>query len=176
MAMDAFLYFTSSIDQTKVPGESNDEYFKDKKAFELVSFTMGAENEIKIGSHSGGGGGGKSSFKPFNFTKRTDTASAGLLQQLCVGRHFEECIIELRRSGGAGDKSGATFMKFSLKHVLVSDIEWSGSEDDLEESVTVEYGAMKAEYIPQKPDGTMDTSNTKMAEWSRMKNSAIYAV
>ncbi len=178
MAFDAFFYFTASADQSKVPGETQDEGFKDKKAFELISFSMGAENNINIGSSSGGGGAGKATFKEFSFTKKTDLGSPGLFQQLTVGRHFEEAIVELRRSGGSTDKSGATFMKFSFKHVMVQDIEWSGSDGDdiCEESVTLQYGAMKVEYIPQKADGSMDSSNSKLAEWSRVKNTAQYAV
>ena len=97
---------------------------------------------------------------------------------LTVGRHFEEAVVSLRRSGGSGDKSGAIFMRFSFKHVMVQDIEWSGSDGDdiCEERVTLQYGAMKVEYIPQKPDGSMDTTNSKLAQWSRIKNTATYAV
>jgi len=176
MSMDSFFYFTASADKEKVPGETLDASMAGKGAFELVSFTFGAENEIKMGSMSGGGGAGKAKFKQFSISKKTDLGSPGLFQQLCVGRHFDEAIIELRRSGGSTTESGTTFMKFHFKHVMVADIEWTGSEDDVEESINFEYGALKVEYIPQKADGSMDTSRTKQAEWSRMKNTAQYAV
>jgi len=178
MAFDAFFYFTASADQSKVPGETRDQEFKEKKAFELISFSIGAENNINIGSSSGGGGAGKATFKEFSVTKKTDLGSPGLFQMLTVGRHFEEAIVELRRSGGSTEKSGATFMKFYFKHLMVQDIEWSGSDGDdiCEESVTFQYGATKIEYIPQKPNGEMDTGAKKSAEWSRIKNTAAYEV
>jgi type VI secretion system secreted protein Hcp len=178
MAFDAFFYFTASADKEKVPGETLDAAMADKSAFEMISFSFGAENNINIGSASGGGGAGKATFKEFNITKKTDLGSPGLFQQLCVGRHFDEAIVELRRSGGSTTESGSTFMKFHFKHVMVQDIEWSGSDGDdvCEESITFQYGAMKVEYIPQKADGSMDTSRAKKAEWSRVKNTAQYAV
>ncbi len=176
MAMDSFFYFTASADKEKVPGETLDASMAGKGAFELESFSFGAENEIKIGSMSGGGGAGKAKFKEFNIVKKTDLGSPGLFQQLCVGRHFDEAVIELRRSGGSTTESGTTFMKFHFKHVMVQDIDWTGGEDDVEESINFVYGAMKVEYIPQKADGSMDNSRKKMAEWSRVKNTAQYAV
>lgn len=178
MAFDAFFYFTAAADTTKVPGETQDAVFKPKKAFELLSFTIGAENNINIGSMSGGGGAGKATFKEFNITKKTDLGSPGFFQQLVVGRHFDEAVVELRRSGGSATESGATFMMFHFKHVMVQDMEWSGSDGDdvCEESITLVYGAMKVEYIPQKSDGSMDTKNAMKAEWSRVRNTAQYAV
>ena len=178
MAFDAFFYFTAGADTEKVPGETLDATMSEKKAFELLSFSIGVENNINIGSGSGGAGAGKATFKEFSITRKTDIGSPGFFQQAVVGRHFDEAIVELRRSGGSTTESGATFMKFYFKLVMVQDIEWTGSDGDdiCEESVTLQYGAMKVEYIPQKADGSMDTARTKKAEWSRVKNTAQYAV
>ena len=178
MAFDAFMYFTAAADTEKVPGETHDEKMSEKKAFELISFSIGVENNINIGSSSGGGGAGKATFKEFSITRKTDIGSPGFFQQAVVGRHFDEAIVELRRSGGSELESGSTFMKFHFKHVMVQDIEWSGSDGDdiCEESITLQYGAMKVEYIPQKANGKMDVGKTKTAVWSRIKNSAAYAV
>jgi len=178
MAFDAFMYFTASADAEKVPGETHDEaMIKDgKSAWELLSFTIGAENNINIGSSTGGGGAGKATFKEFSFTKKTDLGSPGLFQQLVTGRHFDEAVVELRRSGGSETSSGATFMMFHFKLVMVQDIEWSGSDGDdvCEESITMQYGAMKVEYTAQDSSGKMKTK--KKAEWSRVKNTAAYAI
>ncbi|MEM7668083.1 MAG: type VI secretion system tube protein Hcp [Pseudomonadota bacterium] len=127
MSFDAFLYFPK--DKSDVTGETNDDSMVDKGAFELISFEFGAENNINIGSISSGGGAGKATFKEFNVTKKTDTGSCGLFNALCTGKHFEEAIIELRRSGG-GSISGTTFLKFHFLLVMVQDISWSGSDGD----------------------------------------------
>jgi len=178
MAFDAFMYFTASADAEKVPGETQDAAMieKGKAAWELLSFTIGAENNINIGSGTQGGGAGKATFKEFSFTKKTDIGSPGLFQQLVTGRHFDEAVVELRRSGGSEKDSGTTFMMFHFKLVMVQDIEWSGSDGDdvCEESITMQYGAMKVEYTAQLKSGKSGAK--KQAEWSRVKNTAIYAV
>lgn len=177
MAFDAFAYFTNATDKEKVPGETLDSAYQEKGAWEIINFSFGAENVINIGSSSGGGGAGKATFKEFSMTKKTDTASTGLFQQLVLGRHFDEMIVELRRSGGDETKSGGVFMTFYFKHVMVQDIEWSGSDGDdiCEESVTLQYGAMKIEYQAQTAGGKM-SGTKKTAVWSRVKNSADYKV
>ena len=45
MAFDAFVYFDSaSSSGLKVEGESTDDTYKAKKAFEIYSFSLGASN------------------------------------------------------------------------------------------------------------------------------------
>ncbi|MEM0922151.1 MAG: type VI secretion system tube protein Hcp [Pseudomonadota bacterium] len=177
MSFDAFLYFPS---QSLVVGETQDKAMAKNKAFELLSFEFGAENNINIGSISSGGGAGKASFKEFTVTKKTDTGSCGLFHTLCTGNHFKESIVELRRSGGSADASGATFLKFSFKLVMVQDISWSGSDGDdvCEETVIFQYGAMKIEYFEQGSDGKMKKASGGQGEakWSRVLNSAVYDV
>ena len=102
MAFDAFCYFAEpekSADD-KLKGETQDKTYGKYGAFEILSFEIGAENNINIGSISGGGGAGKATFKELTVTKKTDTSSAELFAKLCEGKHFDDMIIELRRSGG----------------------------------------------------------------------------
>ena len=95
MAFDAFAYFKGS----DVVGETQDDAMKKEKAFEIISFEIGAENNINIGSMTSGGGAGKATFKEFTITKKTDTASAAMFSKLCEGAHFDDMVVELRRSG-----------------------------------------------------------------------------
>ncbi|RMF37463.1 MAG: type VI secretion system tube protein Hcp [Alphaproteobacteria bacterium] len=164
MAFDAFL----KIDGIK--GESQDKAMKD--AIEIKSFSFGAENNINFGSMTGGGGAGKATFKEFTVQKQTDTASCDLFTKLCTGKHFKEASIELRRSGGADDKSGGVFMTFKFSMVMVQDITWSGQDGDdvCEEEVVFQYGAIKINYKKQKPDGKMEDAGEAM--WSRVLNEA----
>lgn len=170
---DAFLYFPGT---SNMEGESQDEIMKGEKATEILSFEIGAENNINIGSISGGGGAGKATFKELNVTKKTDTMSCELFAKLVDGKHFPDMVIELRRSGGAAGKSGDGFLKWEFKLVMLQDITWSGSDGDdvCEETLVIQYGAMKVSYRKQKIDGTMDKPKT--AEWSRTKNQAVLAV
>lgn len=54
------MYFNGS----EVKGETSDKDMKDKGAFELTSFELGAENNIDIGSLSSGGGAGNRRVEP----------------------------------------------------------------------------------------------------------------
>ncbi|WP_417689107.1 Hcp family type VI secretion system effector [Roseibium sp.] len=179
MAFDAFLYFKDP--KNKVIGETTDKEMGSDNAFELRSFEFGAETNVNIGSDtSGAGAAGKTTFKDFQITKRTDTASCALFSALCSGQHFQEAIIELRRSGGAAGKSGKTFMKIHFKMVMVKDMGWSGSEGDdiLEETIVFEYGAIMIEYSKQSKDGSLKKADGTQGEakWSRVLNTADYQV
>ncbi|MCV2864503.1 Hcp family type VI secretion system effector [Albidovulum sediminicola] len=175
MSFDAFCYSTTNAED--IPGETQDETYADKKAFEIISFELGAENNINIGSISGGGGAGKATFKEVSITKKTDTASTGLFHALVTGKHFDNMFIELRRSGAEDTKSGGKFMVFELQMVMVQDISWSGSDGDdvCEETVVLQYGAIKIHYYPQDTKGKM-AGQPKEAYWNRVKNnkSMIY--
>lgn len=175
MSIDAFLYFPG---QTDVVGETLDADMADKKAFELKSFDFSAKNVVSIGSYKGGGGAGKADFEPVTIEKRTDTGSCGLFAALCSGKHFDEAILELRRSGGSGGSSGATFMKIHFKMVMISEMSWTGGDDSADEKVTFEYGAIKIEYFKQGSDGRMSKASGAQGEtkWSRVLNRANYDV
>lgn len=179
MAFDAFGFFDApgGKSKQKVEGETQDSDYKKQGAFEILSFEVGAENNINIGSITQGGGAGKATFKELNLTKKTDTASCELFAKLCNGTHFQDMTIDLRRSSG-DTKSGVVFLRWHFKLVMVQDISWTGSDGDdvCEETVVLQYGSMKVEYTPQKITGEADASNKKSAEWSRVLNKAINAV
>ncbi len=172
MAFDAFCYFPGS----DVEGETQDKAMKSNKAFEILSFEIGAENNINIGSISSGGGAGKATFKELTITKKTDLGSCALFSKLCEGNHFDDMVIELRRSGGVAGSSGQTFLKWEFKLVMVQDISWSGSDGDdiCEETLVLQYGAMKVTYTQQNEQGKKGAE--KSGEWSRVLNQANLAV
>jgi len=154
-------------------GETQDEDYKGKKAFEILSFELGAENVINIGSVTGGGGAGKATFKEFTVTKKTDTSSTQLFNALCTGMHIHDVAVDLRRSGMVkATKSGGVFMKFTMRLVMVQDISWSGSDGDdvCEETVIFQFGAITILYVSQ--DSTGKEKGKAETKWSRVKNQA----
>lgn len=172
MSFDAFCYFPKS----DVKGETQDDFYSGKDAFEILEFGIGARNNINIGSISGGGGAGKAEFNQLTMKKKTDLGSCKLFSNLCEGKHFPEMVIELRRSGGEATKSGAVFLKFEFLFVMIEEIGWSGADGDdiCEEELTIEYGAMKVTYNLQDKEGKMKKGDD--AKWSRVKNKADYIV
>ncbi len=177
MAFDAFCYSVSS--KARIPGETQDDRMAEKGAFGILSFELGAENNIDIGAITGGGGAGKASPKEFTVTKKTDTSSPGLFTSLCTGDHFDDLVVELRRAAGvsAGGTSGVTFMKFDMRLVMVSDISWSGSDGDdiCEETVIFKFGAIQIHYYKQDKTGKMSSTPAE-AKWSFVKNNASLTV
>ena len=169
MAFDAHMYSVSHKD--KIPGETLDSEYSKKAAWEVLNFELGAENNINIGSQTGGGGAGKATFKEMSITKKTDTASTQLFYHLVTGTHFDDMFLELRRSGG--ETVAKPFLKFEFALVMVQDISWSGADGDdvCEETILFQFGAVKMQYIAQDAQGKM-SGQTKEAIWSRVKNNS----
>jgi type VI secretion system secreted protein Hcp len=144
MAFDAFLKLDG------VTGESKDA--KHTGEMEIFSFSFGAANSTTIGSASGGAGGGKASFHPFSFMKKTDKASPVLYQNCCQGVHIATGALTLRKSGG----TPLEYLKWKFKELFVDSIAWSGAsggDDAPMESVTFVYGQMTIDYQPQNAQG-----------------------
>lgn len=177
MAFDAYCY--SPTHKDKLCGETQDKDMSEKNAFEIISFELGGENNINMGSITGGGAAGKAVFKEFTVTKKTDNSSTYLFHALCTGEHIDELVVELRRAAGshAQNKSGITFMKFHMYLVMVQDVSWSGSDGDdvCEESIIFQFGAIQVQYYAQNAKGEM-AKTPKEVMWSRIKNNASIKV
>lgn len=169
---DAFFRFTGQ----EVKGETQDDEMSKKGAFEVLSFDFGCENSISIGSISGGGGAGKMSFKELSLTKKCDTSSTAFFEKLCLGTHFDEGHLELRRAGGTTDSVGKIFFGFKFKFMMVQDIAWSGSEGDeiFTETIILRFGACEMTYTPQLATGK--DGKPCVSRFSATKNKNVYAV
>jgi type VI secretion system secreted protein Hcp len=171
MAFDAFVYFDSaSSSGLKVEGESTDDTYKAKKAFEIYAFSLGASNPVTIGSGSEGSGGGKVSISSFSVEKKTDAASAALFRACCDGSHFDKVHVVLRKSGG----KKVEYLKYDFEEVFIESVQWSGStggDDTPTESLSIAFGKVNVTYTPQKTDGTA-ISPAKEANWDIRSNKA----
>ena len=172
MPFDAFLYFEGhSAGSAELKGETQDDDFKKKNAFEIKSFSFGVENASTIGSGTTGGGGGKCQFSKFTVKKNTDTASTAFFQNMASGTHYDKAYLSLRKGGG-GTVSGIPYLTYMFRMVFVTKMNWSGSgggnEDQPEEDIEFAYGALKVNYFPQKRDGSMGKVVESM--WSQVLN------
>jgi type VI secretion system secreted protein Hcp len=156
MAFDSFMYFEGG--DPKIEGETTDDKFKDKKAFELYSFSWGASNPVTVGSGTTGMGSGKVSLSSFNIMKKTDNASPTLFKACCDGTHYPKAHVVLRKAGG----KQTIYIQYDFEEVMIESIQWSGSsggDDSPSESVSFAYAKVTVNYWPQKPDGTEGTLN-----------------
>lgn len=167
MAYDAFMWLKGGKPEAK--GETTDKAYKDKKAFEIYSFSFGASNPTTIGSAKGGAGSGKVSLSSFNIMKRMDAASPALFLNCCKGEHFTDAHIVLRKAGG----DALEYLSYDFTEVFVESIQWSGSSggDDVPtESVSFAFGKVDMKYTPQLGKGEKGTPIP--ASWDVRANTA----
>jgi type VI secretion system secreted protein Hcp len=169
MAVDAFIWFESPGVSKAPEGETLDEYYKDKKAFEIKDFSFGVENPTTIGSATGGAGAGKIKFNEFTIKKTTDKASPLFFKNCCVGAHYGTVTIEMRKAGGDPVSAGKPFLQFRFDTVFTTKIDWSGPGDEgPEESITFVYGKLGVKYWIQDKSGVQ--AGDKFAGWDQVKN------
>ncbi|HEY1065114.1 MAG TPA: type VI secretion system tube protein Hcp [Pirellulales bacterium] len=175
MSFDAFLKFSGEgVAAQKITGESQDEGMRGGW-LEIDSFEFGIENKLNLGSGSGGAGAGKATFKEFKIQKKTDSASPALVLTCCLGGHYDQVDLALRKSGAMAGKSGGPYLVYAFKMVAIGGVDWSGSSgDDVPtESVIFQYGAIKMTYKPQDATGKLGTAIETI--WSVTKNAQMFA-
>ncbi len=178
MSMDVFMYFEApGAKGTEIAGETKDSVMSEKKAIEILSFSLGASNPTTIGSAGSGLSSGKVSLSSFNVMKRADSASPSLFKACCVGDHFPKAFVVMRRSGASGDIGGEPFMIYEFVEVMVESVQWSGSmggDSVPTESVSFAFGAMSISYMPQDTTGAL--GDAIVQSWSVTTNTASLAV
>lgn len=154
MAFDAFMYIEGG--NPKCEGETTDKKYKDKKAFEIYSFSWGASNPNTIGSYGGGAGGGKVQMSPIAVSKKSDRASSSLFLNCCKGTHFDKGTIVLRKAGG---DNPVEFITYEFTELFVDSIHWAGGtgQEECSESVTFAFGKVDIKYTPQDEKGKAGT-------------------
>src|SRR5437588_9526927 len=172
MAVDAFIWFENPGISKAPEGETKDSYYSGKKAFEIKDFSCGVENPTTIGSATGGAGAGKIKFNEFTIKKSSDQASPWFFFNSCVGSHYKNVYIEMRKAGGDIASAGKAFLQFRFGVVFTTKIDWSGPGDEgPEESITFVYGKLVVQYWPQKQSGELD-SPPKIQGWNQVTNKA----
>ena len=177
MAIDAFLQFSKpGAAATAIDGETQDAHFKKMSPppFEIQNWSFGAANASTIGSATMGAGAGKASFEPFKVTKNIDRASPSLFKTCCVGGHYDELTLWVRKTGGAKEASGDAYLEWKFKMAFVQNLAWTNADPLPTEDVTFVYGAIQFEYRPQSADGSVKPG-TPVA-WSQVQNSDEFAV
>ena len=161
MAVDMFI----KIDDVK--GESQDKTHKDEIDVLAWSWGMSQSGTMHMG---GGGGGGKVSVQDLSFTKYIDKSSSVLMEYCSSGKQYKEAKLTVRKAGG----TPLEYLIITMTDVIVTSISTGGSggEDRLTENVTLNFGSVKTEYQPQKPDGSKDGGAVKYG-WDIAANAKL---
>ena len=104
-------------------------------------------------THDGGGGGsGKVAVQDLSITKFVDKASINLMRACCNGKHYDEALLTVRKSG----ENPVEYVKMKLNEVIITSVSTGGSggEDRLTENVTVNFAKFETIYTEQGTDGS----------------------
>jgi type VI secretion system secreted protein Hcp len=147
MAVDMFIKIGD------IQGESKDK--KHGKEIDVLAWSWGMSNSGS--AHSGGGAGaGKVNVQDLSFTKYVDSASPKLMLACCNGKHYDDALLTVRKAG----EKPVEYIKIKLTEVLITSVSTGGSggEDRLTENVTLNFGKVNYDYIPQDDKGAAGTA------------------
>jgi type VI secretion system secreted protein Hcp len=155
---------------TQPQGESTDEWFSKKGAFEVLSFSFGVTQGETSGSGSTGAGIGRAKFDEFQIEKFVDRASVPLFNCCAAGAHFPDVLLAVRKPGG----SNLLYLQYIFRMVFVTNIGWSGGGGDEtpKETIKFKFGAMGIQYVQQDAKGQpmSGKDGRKSASWSTVTN------
>lgn len=106
-------------------------------------------------THTGGAGGvGKVNVQDLSFTKYVDKSSPSLVLACCMGRHYADATLTVRKNGAEPFE----YLTITMEDVLVTSLSTGGSggEDRISENVTLNFAKFNLSYQPQSEDGSKD--------------------
>jgi type VI protein secretion system component Hcp len=138
-----------------------------KVLFPLQSFSTGLSTTVTVAAKTGIDAG-KPDFGDLSVMRFLDVATTTFFIDLCSGKAIKYVDVLIAK---AGDPP-TTFAGFGLGKVLVSSLQWSGSEETPEESVSFAYGQIWMAYRVQNPQSDAYGS-WAIKGWDRTKNAAL---
>ena len=143
------------------------------QAIPVQSFSWSAENEVAVGSATGGAGAGKAKLMEAVLTKQVDELASPLLFQLLMtGGHLDNVTLEFRKPGPGIQTSPAEkpWITIELAEVFVSQLSQSVStgNESLTEEIHLAYGAVNMTINGMDAQGAV-TSGTPVG-WSQITN------
>jgi len=122
---------------------------------DVISFNLGVEQR-GISDFGGGGGAGKSSFKPFLIHKQVDKASPKLFLACATGQHIKKATLFVQTTRNEGPP--VNYLVITMEDVIISSVNHVGAEsangDLLLESCSLNYAKIEFKYTPVLADGT----------------------
>jgi type VI secretion system secreted protein Hcp len=156
----------------KIPGaegESTDEGHQNE--IELLSWSWGETNGASHESGTTGGGAGKAHMQDLTIVMRANKATPKLMQYCADGKHItEEVLLTCRRAG----ETPQDYFVIKMKPLYITSYQTGGSSGDVVpvDTLSLNFGAIKFEYKPQKEDGSLDAAVE--GAWDQQKNKANY--
>ena len=150
MAANMFLKFETT---PAIDGESA--ATDHAKEIEVLSWSHSFNQPTSpVRSTAGGGTVEQANHADFSFTKYLDSATDDLLKYCWTGKQIGKGTFTAYRADG--DNQPVKYLEIDMQHIIVSNVSFGGGSGDIPtETVTLAYGIVQYNYIPQKPaDGT----------------------
>ena len=160
MAVDMFIKLDG------IDGESKDDAHGGE--IDLIGYTWGMSQSGTF--HSGGGGGaGKVNVQNLTFTHAVDLASPILMLYCSNGDHIAEATVTVRKAG----KDPLEYLTIKMTKVMVTSVQQGGSpgDENLIETVDLNFAQAELTYVSQGDDGAADTE--KEYGWDIEKNKQL---
>ena len=146
---------------------------KFQQAITVQSFSWSAENEMAVGSATGGAGAGKAKLMEAILTKQVDDLASPLLfQLLTTGGHLDRIILAFRKAGTGiqGVPTDKPWITIQLSQVFISQFTQSVSagNESLSEEIHLMYGAVNMLINGTNAQGTI-TPGTQVG-WNQVTN------
>jgi type VI protein secretion system component Hcp len=100
-------------------------------SFTVSNITFGMENQVNLGTASGGAGAGKANFTKMTFQRTPDANSAELIRALVTGKNFSRATVRIK--GG---------VVVTLGIVFVTSYQIGGTDAQPTETVTLAFGQL----------------------------------
>ena len=157
MAMDMYIKIGT------LKGESRDKAHAGE--IDVLAWSWGMSNSGS--AHMGGGAGaGKVNVQDLSFTKYIDKASPDLMLACCNGKHYDTALLTVRKAG----EKPLEYLKITMTELMITSVSTGGSggEDRLTENVTLNFAAVKVDYIEQTATG--GTGDKPSMNWNIAEN------
>jgi type VI secretion system secreted protein Hcp len=157
MAVDYFL------DLDGIPGESQDEKFKDK--IQVLSWSWGASNVSSVAG-TGGSGAGKVDMSDVSMMLNFDKSTPKFFKSISKGTHITKATMSAVKSGA----DGKPYLKVNFTEIFITGLQMSASSEVPTVSLSFTYNEIGIDYSIQDEKGTLNI--TGEVKYSTKQNKA----
>lgn len=133
-------------------GSSSAEGHKDE--IEMLSWNHGfSQPTSPTRSTAGAGTVEQANHQNFTFSKYIDASTDDILKNCWSGKQFDKATVTCWRSDGAVDNKPVKYLEVIMEHIIISNFSISGGPGDVPvENISLDYGILSYNYLPQKKD------------------------
>ena len=145
MATNMYIKFDPAIEtDVEVKGQ--------EKTIEILSWNHGfSQATSPVRSSAGGGTVEQANHQNLSFTKYLEGSTQALLKKCWSGEQFNSAVVSCYRASKEAEP--LKYLEVTMEHVVISNYSISGGPGDIPvENISLDYGVVTYNYMPQKRD------------------------